>query len=134
MRKNLKKLFTFIVYAFFIIGIHYYVEVGSILPAMTLYFIYVLGGCSIINFFVGRIFQKLNGIKTFLGRIFYALLVCFVVFFACYLLYNHFGHTWHLSTAFRSDTYIIVSLSTLGFFLGELYQYKKEKKNTLTDS
>lgn len=134
MRKNLKKLFTFIVYAFFIIGIHYYVEVGSILPAMTLYFIYVLGGCSIINFFAGRIFQKLNGIKTFLGRIFYALLVCFVVFFACYLLYNHFGHTWHLSTAFRSDTYIIVSLSTLGLFLGEIYQYKREKKKTLTDS
>lgn len=134
MRKNLTKLFTFIVYAFFIIGLHYYVEVGSILPAMTLYFIYVLGGCSIMNFFAGRIFQKLNGIKTFLGRIFYALLACFVVFFACYLLYNHFGHTWHLSTAFRPDTYIIVSLSTLGFFLGELYQYKKEKKNTLTDS
>lgn len=129
MQKSLKKLFIFSVYAFFIIGIHYYVEVGNILPTMTFYFIYVLGGCSIINFFAGRIIQKLNGIKTFLGRIFYALLACCIVFFACYLLYNHFGHTWHLSTAFRPDTYTIVPLSTLGFLIGEIYQYKKEHLN-----
>lgn len=134
MAEKLKGSLAFIICQFLVIYMLYYIDRSENSPIIFLYVFYFLGGCGIINFFSGRLTQKLGNTKTFWGRFLYAIATCFITFLACYLFSNHFGYTWNIGEALRSDTYIIVSLSALGFFLDELYQYKKEKKNTLTDS
>lgn len=126
MLKKLKGIFAFIICQFLIIYILYYIDSSENSPIIFLYVFYFLGGCGIINFFSGRLIQKLCNTKTSLGRFLYTIATCLITFLACFLFYNHFGHTWNIGEALRSGTYIIVILSTLGFFIGEIYQYKKE--------
>lgn len=129
MLKKLKGPFAFIIYQFLVIYMLYYIDSSENSPIIFLYAFYFLGGCGIINFFSGRLIQKLGNIKTSWGRFLYTVASCLITFLACYLFENHFGYTWNIGEALRSDMYIIVTLSTLGFFIGEIYQYKKEHFN-----
>ncbi|WP_072445824.1 hypothetical protein [Blautia sp. Marseille-P3201T] len=127
MLKKLKGLFAFAIYGFLIIYMFYYIDSSEKnSPAIFLYVFFFLGGSGIINFFSGRLIQKLGNMKTFFGRFLYTVATCLITFLACYLFSNHFGYTWNIGEALHSDTYIIVILSTLGFFIGEIYQYKKD--------
>lgn len=128
MLKKLKGPFAFIIYQFLVIYMLYYIDSSENSPIIFLYAFYFLGGCGIINFFSGRLIQKLGNTKTSWGRFLYTVASCLITFLACYLFENHFGYTWNIGETLRSDTYIIVTLSTLGFFIGEIYQYKKEKR------
>lgn len=90
MAEKLKGSLAFIICQFLVIYMLYYIDRSENSPIIFLYVFYFLGGCGIINFFSGRLTQKLGNTKTFWGRFLYAIATCFITFFSMLPFFKSF--------------------------------------------
>lgn len=120
MKKTAKGIVPIIIYELLIILIMYGAD-NNLDMYFLLYVPYQYFLCSIYAFFVGRAVQKMSTVKTFTGRMMFAVLIVLLT------LYNNY--LWFCPDyVLRDDTYINVILSFIGFLIGEIYQYNKQQK------
>ncbi|WP_343083293.1 hypothetical protein [Blautia producta] len=120
MKKTAKGIVPIIIYELLIILIMYGAD-NNLDMYFLLYVPYQYFLCSIYAFFVGRAVQKMSIVKTFTGRMMFAVLIVLLT------LYNNY--LWFCPDyVLRDDTYINVILSFIGFLIGEIYQYNKQQK------
>ena len=120
MKKTAKGIVKIIIYELLIILIMYGAD-NNLDMYFLLYVPYQYFLCSIYAFFVGRAVQKMSIVKTFTGRMMFAVLIVLLT------LYNNY--LWFCPDyVLRDDTYINVILSFIGFLIGEIYQYNKQQK------
>ena len=120
MKKTAKGIVPIIIYELLIILMMYGAD-NNLDMYFLLYVPYQYFLCSIYAFFVGRTIQKMSTVKTFTGRMMFAVLIVLLT------LYNNY--LWFCPDyVLRDDTYINVILSFIGFLIGEIYQYNKQQK------
>ncbi|QBE96950.1 hypothetical protein PMF13cell1_02497 [Blautia producta] len=120
MKKTAKGIVPIIIYELLIILMMYGAD-NNLDMYFLLYVPYQYFLCSIYAFFVGRAVQKMSTVKTFTGRMMFAVLIVLLT------LYNNY--LWFCPDyVLRDDTYINVILSFIGFLIGEIYQYNKQQK------
>lgn len=119
MKKIAKSTVPIIIYELLIILIMYGAD-NNLDMYFLLYVPYQYFLCSIYAFFVGRVVQKLSTVTTFLGRMMFAIIIVLLTLYNNYLWF-------YPDYVLRDDTNINVSLSFIGFLIGEIYQYNKQK-------
>lgn len=112
MKKIAKSTVPIIIYELLIILIMYGADNN-----LDMFFLLL---CSIYAFFVGRAVQKMSTVTTFIGRMMFAIIIVLLTLYNNYLWF-------YPDYVLRDDTNINVSLSFIGFLIGEIYQYKKQK-------
>lgn len=91
---------------------------------------YVLGGASIITFFVGYLVQKYGKTKSFMGKLTYSILVVFIALGGCIVTFGLRAYSGGIDWAhvWTEDTYVTLMLSFLGVMLGQFFEARKERK------
>lgn len=119
MKKIAKSTIPIILYELLIILIMYGAN-NNLDMYFLLYVPYQYFLCSIYAFFVGRVVQKLSTVTTFTGRMMFAVIIVLLTLYNNYLWF-------YPGYVLRDDTYINIILSSIGFLIGEIHQYNKQK-------
>lgn len=128
MSEKRKGLFATAGYGLIIILIHFFIETNDIFLLFA-YAPYLLGGCAVLAFFEGRLVQKMGNTKSVFGRICYTIIVGAALFIGCCILYSNIR--WDLKSflanALGVDARTLFMLTLPGFFIGQVYQFRKSK-------